>query len=253
MALVVGGWVAFATPAEASKPLPATCTNGWYVNDDEGNLMPTQTQNGLVFDGPSLIHHAASGFFHDAPSDGYFVVKGAVTGNLPLFKMETYYPYSTVNKASGGWWSSKIATGAGSQSSPVPTIAALSGLAPYTGATVLISFGVGYANDSGNKATISAIVFNGHKYDMTCVVTPPHKPVPVPTKTSASPSPSATSPTTATPRPTDTGTPVPVAATGSLPVTGPGVSTFVIAGGVVMLAGAGLFWATRRRRNTFEA
>ena len=179
MGLVVAGFVAFATPAEASVPLDSKCSTGWYVNDDEASLMPDQTEDGLVFDGPSLIHHATDYSLGSAPNNGSFTSKN-VTGVKPLFKMETSAPYSTVNKTSDGkFWSSKVPAGTdGAQDNPVSSLADLVGKWNYTSSTRVSTFGVGYANDTGNKATVTSITFGSKTYDMTC------KPKPTPTATS---------------------------------------------------------------------
>jgi hypothetical protein len=157
-----------ATAATAPKTT-LDCLPGWYVNPDETNLLPVQQPDGLLFDGPSLIHHAASGKLTAAAGDGTFTVDGGPVGALPLFKFETSAPYSTINKTVDGlYWSSKIPTGVGSQSSPT-TLATLAGTAPYTSDTTLLSFGVGYANDKGSKVVVTVLIYNEHKYSFACV------------------------------------------------------------------------------------
>jgi hypothetical protein len=244
--------VAVAAPAQATEPgatVPAICDKAWYVNPDETALLPKQTEDGLLFDGPSLIHHAASGSLATAPGDGSFTVTGDVTGSKPLFKLETSSPYSTVNKTTSGYWSSKIATGPGSQAAPADTLAALAALAPYTEATTLHSFGVGYANDAGNKALVTSVTFGGKSYDLSCTPKPEKTP-------SASPTATAThaAPTTHKPAPHPSGaSAAAVAGLGGLPLTGPGVGVFAGVGALVLLVGAGLVWAARRRRTRFTA
>jgi LPXTG-motif cell wall-anchored protein len=176
-----------ATAAD-TIPVSSKCHVGWYVNADEGDLLPEQVETGFLFDGPSLVHHATKELYllKDTPTNGSFVAEVQV-GVRPLFKMETTAPYSTINKTTAGkFWSSKILTGPGSQALPVATIAELAAIAPYTEATKVYSFGVGYAKDIGNKAVVSSIKFGTTEYILAC------KPKP---SASASPSVSSTSPT----------------------------------------------------------
>lgn len=193
---------AMGTPSYQPAPCCTTAPE-WYVNDDETALKPTQQPLGLLFDGPSLIHHAVAPVaLASAPTDGAFGGH-LFHGSMPLFKMETHLPYSTINKMAGGYWSSKIVSGAGSQSMPLATLAEFVGKATsnggYTEATVIYSFGVGYANDTGNKALVSWVSYGGHKYDLKCP-----KPSPSPSLSSASPTPS---PSVASPTPTQAESP----------------------------------------------
>ena len=202
----VGTSTASATP-------PATtirCLPGWYVNLDEAKLLPVSQVDGLLFDGPSLIHHVTSGALADAALDGSFTVSGAIVGAKPLFKLETGTPYSTINKtADGKYWSSKIPSGVGSQASPT-TLALLATTTPYNKNTTVVSFGVGYANDAGNKALVTSVTYAGKKYSLLCC---PPKPTHTSTPTST---PSTTVPTTTVTR---TSTPAP--STINVPVTPP--------------------------------
>ena len=214
------GNVGRAAEVPSQQPAPCCITAPeWYVNSDETALKPTQQPFGLLFDGPSLIHHAVTPVaLADAPTDGAFGGH-LFHGSMPLFKMETTAPYSTINKTAGGkFWSSKIASGDGSQSMPLDTIAALVGKWNYTADTKVYSFGVGYANDSGNQALVSWISFGGHKYGLAC-------PKPSPSPSASSPSPSVSpstspsvTPTTPSPQPT---TPSPDATTPAVPTTEP--------------------------------
>jgi hypothetical protein len=231
-----------ATP---DVPVRAICDKAWYVNPDESALKPQQIDDGLLFAGPSLIHHATGGPFTSAADDGAFTVTGPVVGVKPLFKLETTSPYSTVNKTAAGYWSSKIATGDGSQAAPV-TLAKLATLAPYGETTTLLSFGVGYANDTGNKATVSSVTFGGKTYELSCKGKPEATPSATPTPTRPTP-PATRQPA---PRPSNSHA-VAAGAGGSLPVTGPGVGMAVGVGAVVVLAGIALF-IVGRRRTRFE-
>jgi hypothetical protein len=182
--------VAYANTHTAGGAGHARCNADWYVNPDEAALKPKQLRSGLLFDGPSLIHHkpAAAYTLKNVPANGAFAAH-VYAGARPLFKMETSNPYSTINKSpTGKWWSSKIAASEpGGQSSPVDSPADLIGKFTYTEATTVVSFGLGYGNDTGNKALVSSVSFGGQTYRLACR---PHHP-------------------TATPTPTDTGTPTP--------------------------------------------
>lgn len=230
IALGLGFFVAliYGHPASATerptRPAPCCVNADWYVNPDETTLKPQQFPDGMLFDGPSLIHHhvAPPVALSAAPLDGAFGAH-VFHGVAPLFKMETATPYSTINKtAAGKYWSSKIATGAGSQSMPLATLSGFVGLWNYTSSTVIYSFGVGYANDQGNKAFVSWVSFGGHKYSLGCPhspspsasatpsATPTSTPSTTPTATpSATPPPTTPGPTATTPGPTPTGSIVP--------------------------------------------
>lgn len=234
LALVVtAAPVAFVAPAHAATdpqpaPIESNCLTGWYVNPDENgdgdpagddtDLRPTQQVDGLLFDGPSLMHHATSYTLESVPTDGSFVANVSV-GVAPLFKMETLNQYSTINKtADGKYWSSKItATDPGGQNNPVATPADLIGLwSGYTTSTQVFSFGVGYANDAGNTALVSSITFAGTTYDLTC-------------------------------EPTPAGTSAP-AAKPQLPTTGSSLTWLIYAGAGLVILGAVVALLARRRR-----
>ena len=191
------------------------CNADWYVNPDETALKPKQLPRGLLFDGPSLIHHKTSGYtLKNVPTNGTFAAH-VYAGARPLFKMETSNPYSTINKsATGKWWSSKIAASElGGQSNPVDSPADLIGKYTYTETTTVASFGVGYGNDTGNKALVTAIRFGSHFYSLACR---PHHPKPTPT-----PSTSDTGTPTPTPSESTPGeAPAPTPVNSDLPVTG---------------------------------
>ena len=227
-ALALPSVVQGAVP-QGAHVVKSNCTTDWYVNADELDLLPVQTPAGFVFDGPSLVHRllAVPVPLATAPLNGAFTAT-LETGVMPLFKMETTAPYSTINKTPDGkFWSSKIASGLGSQAQPMDTIAALGTQAPYTIDSKVYSFGVGYANDKGNKAVVTSVTFGASKFDLTCVPKP---------SASASVSPSVSV------RPTS---PAPVA---SLPVTGTETWKIVLAGLLVLGAGVALVVVARRRR-----
>lgn len=221
------------------------CVRGWYVNADEGDLLPEQVDKGFLFDGPSLVHHSTNFTLSTLPTDGVFVAD-VQAGVAPLFKLETAPPaYSTINKtAAGKWWSSKIAAGdPGGQSNPVNTPGDLVGKWSYVADTKIFSFGVGYANDAGNKAVVSSITFNETTYDLTCCP----EPEPTPSAT-VSPSPSVTATAAATASPTATAVIEATAVAVMLPVTGSGLTPLVLVGiGLVVLGGAMLLLIRRRQ------
>lgn len=242
------GILLLASPAYAENdtfPVKSNCNTGWYVNGDEEKLLPAQQNGGFMFDGPSLVHHATGPFtLATVPTDGSFTTFGPVTGNKPLFKMEsrildasgTYVSgtYSTINKTGAGkYWSSKIASGPGSQGDPVGSPADLVGKwSGYTADTTVFSFGVGYANDTGNKALVNTVTFNKTVYHLQC-------------RPSPSPSLSASSSHSASPS----------AAVVTLPVTGSTFNTIAAVGsGVTLLAvGGALVFLARRRRTEFRS
>lgn len=226
VALVGGGvsWAATPDSASATTGYPTrVCNTKWYVNPDEGALKPhQQTTQGLVFDGPSLIHfHANVTLGHAANYSAYFSAH-VVHGAAPLLKLETS-PYSTINKGAGGWWSTKIASGPGSQNSPVAHLGDLIGKWNYTASTTIVSYGVGYANDQGNKAIVSFVRFGPYAQSLKCVVRPSHPKPPYshtpkpPVTHSPTPRTSAPLPSTST-APGEAPAPTPVKS--DLPVTG---------------------------------
>jgi hypothetical protein len=236
--------VVLAVPASASAHTAtqqtgdAKCNADWYVNPDETALMPKQLRQGLLFDGPSLIHHQTSGYtLKTVPANGAFA-DHVYAGVAPLFKMETSSPYSTINRsATGKWWSSKIpAASPGGQSDPVDSPADLIGKFTYTDATTVISFGVGYGNDTGNKALVTAVRFGEHRYSLACE---PH-PHPTPSDTPTAPS-------------GDGGSSTPTTVPSGAPETGDGSAgggnvALMAAGGLVIALGAGSGLMLWRRR-----
>jgi hypothetical protein len=205
--------VAYASTHTAGGGGSAKCNADWYVNPDETALKPKQLPQGLLFDGPSLIHHKSSAYtLKNVPTNGAFAAH-VYAGARPLFKMETSNPYSTINKsATGKWWSSKIAASdPGGQSDPVDSPADLIGKFTYTEATTVASFGVGYGNDTGNKALVVAVSFGGHVYRLSC--RPKHHPTPTPTPTDTgtpTPTPSASTSPGEAPAPTPVNSDLPV-------------------------------------------
>lgn len=262
--------VVWLTPAAAqadSSPIPveSKCNTGWYVNPDEGAFLPEQTEAGLKFEGKDLVHHATAPLDFtdfDKTTKGFV----ATTPGKVVFKAETSGPYGNiVINADGKLWSTAFKPEAvGGQNQPVDKAADLIGKPdsmkpgkdPYTSASRVVTFGVGYWVEDGDTV-VSSITFHGHTYSLTC------KPKPSPSTSSPTATPTTTRPTTspATTAPPTSGTPVPPAqgddggtsAGDGLPVTGPGVA-WLIGGAAFLVAGGGvLFLAARHRRTRFQA
>jgi LPXTG-motif cell wall-anchored protein len=257
LTLALTGLVVALAPAHATT-LPAACNTGWYVNPDETALKPVQQQTGFLFDGPSLIHHATTGALSHAATDGSFVAT-VRTGVAPLFKFETSKPYSTINKTSAGlYWSSKIASGDGSQAAPV-SLTKLATLAPYTAETVLISFGVGYANDTGNSALVVSVTYAGHVYLLGCKpsVPPTTTTTAPPTTTKTTAPPTSTSSAIVLPpssAPSVTAPPVTYVSANRAALASTGASIepgWLVLGAVVLLAAGGtaLLFVRRKSRS----
>jgi hypothetical protein len=244
--VVAVAMLAVAPAASASAPPSGTtkCNADWYVNDDEAALKPKQFPGGLLFENASLIHHkpAATYTLAHVPSSGFHA--RLHKGVLPLFKLETSNPYSTVNKtADGKWWSSKIPSGEGSQNQPVSSPADLVGKGPYTADTTILSFGVGYATDVGNEALVTSVRF-GRTYSLACKPRGHHSPTPTPSDTATAPG-------------GDGGSSTPTGMPSGAPQTGDGASSgggnvALMASGagiVVVGAGGGLLLWRRRSQN----
>jgi hypothetical protein len=226
----------------------AKCNADWYVNPDETALKPKQLRSGLLFDGPSLIHHKTSGYtLKNVPTNGSFTAH-VYAGARPLFKLETSNPYSTINKGAGGWWSSKIAASElGGQNQPVDSPADLIGKYTYTETTTVASFGVGYGNDTSNKALVASVRFGSHFYSLACR---PHQGHPTPTP----PATSTPTPTPTSTSPSGDGGGTPTSVPSGAPQTGDGSSggantALMAAGGLVVLLGGGTGLLMWRRRN----
>jgi len=191
LGLALMGAPAYATETDAHAVKNSEkCPNasGWYTNPDEGDDVPTQKADGFLFEGKDLIHRSVTPQDLADVKAGSFVAVG--TADKVVFKMETTAPYSTiVQTPDGKFWSSKVPAGKGSQSAPVAhvidltdaDVVALPGKT-YTGATKVVTFGVGYWTESGSTL-VKSISFHGHTHALSC------KPV-------ASPSTSSSSPTT---------------------------------------------------------
>jgi hypothetical protein len=183
------GSLLIASPAHATEnvlPVATKCSSqsGWYVNPDEGDLLPTAQADGFLFEGKDLVHHQVSTPLALADVHG-----GTFVASMPgkvVFKMETTNPYSTiVQNVDGKFWSSRLALDApGGQNNPVSTVTDMIGSATktgnpkYTDDTKIVTFGVGYWDESGSTV-VHSMKFHGVNYDLTCA--PPSKPVVTPT------------------------------------------------------------------------
>lgn len=262
--LVAAPALATETPTPAETPR-TSCpgVTGWRVNPDEGGLKPLLDEKGVHF---TLANNNGKGLLKRDIDPVKIVELPALTmsvnvktGVAPLIKAETSNPYSTINFLSDGtMWRTGLSTGPGSQSAPVAdrgTLATLAGdtaAKDYTAATRVVTVGFGYANDTGNAATVTKFSMGHKTWSLKC------KPEPTPTAT-----PTAT-PTTppATAEPTGEPTDGPTGAPGPgdkprLPQTGFNAGDAAKLGGGVLLLGAVLaVWATwynRRRRPSFKA
>jgi LPXTG-motif cell wall-anchored protein len=269
-AIAIAAALAVPAAAQANVPITSDCVSGAYVSDDENgdgqppsdtvDLRPTQTAEGFLFDGPSIVHFAVTPMaLADVPT-GHLTTVGDVTGSAPLFKMETsnggspVNGYSTINvTGSGSVWSSKIpASSLGGQSNPVEHVSELAGKwSGYTADTKVTTIGAGYANDPGNKATVSAIAWNGKTYDLTCQPGGDESSPATPKPSSATPKPSTSSSHPA--GAIATTTPASGGAAAGLPVTGSRTAVVASIGALLLIAGAGAFVLARRRRMQFKA
>lgn len=278
LALTFGLSVGVATIASATGSENATrfagCVNlaDWYVNEDETDRKPEPTTTGLKFSGTDLVHHAADVKLADL-DPGSFIASPA-PDQASFFSVEvrnTGGAYGTL-RWDGDKWS--ITIGAGTGPDGVATDGTFSGTDPVslltgkvtkwgafdTETAKVVSFGVGYTkNPAGTVDTVvSRVVFGGHIYGLSC----PKPGDPTTQPTTASPSASSSKPATkpTTIKPSSSGSAAPGGAgitSGtagpSLPVTGPSIGLLLTAGGIAVIAGAGLLIAARRRKVDLSA
>lgn len=267
LALLAAPAAAQADPGKI--PVASDCNTGWFVNQDEGDYLPEQKPDGFAFAGKDLVHHDTALLDFDAVDKTSKSFVATEAGKV-VFKMETGGdgPYSTiVVEPTGKVWSTAFKPEAvGGISNPVDKLTDLigkpdamkAGKVPYTAASRVKTFGVGYYTETGTTV-VSAVTFHGHTYSLKCA------PKPSPSTSSPTATPTATKPTTtpATTRPptSPTSSPVPGAGTGDggtstgegLPVTGSSAGVLAAWASAVLLIGAGLFVLARRRRNRFVA
>lgn len=256
--LVAGALVALPLmltgPASATTtdgPSYETCPNlsGWYVNNDESSDKPAPTADGLLFENKDLIHHATD------PIDlaDMDKVTGSFVATKPgkvLFKVETSAPYSSIiTDADGKFWSTAMTYDQeGGQGHPVAKYSDLlgkptkPGKPPYTSATNVVTFGIGYAVAEGDTV-VKSITFHGKTYPLTCAA-------PTQAPTTKTPTPKATSASPVAGGIHSSSSPAP---TVTLPLTSsetdPHTINWIVWVGVGMFAiGVGAVWATRARR-----
>jgi LPXTG-motif cell wall-anchored protein len=229
---------AAATPSTPPGPSFETCANlkGWYVNPDEASRRPIPTEAGLKFVGNDLVHHGATGNI-EGLSPGSFVAS-------PAPDQPSFFSVEVINADGTGYatlrWNtvtSKWNMTTGGQFYENASASALVDMPAVKKSHNLLSFGVGYTNSPPGTVdtVVSSVMFRDVKYDLTC------KPKP-----SASPSKSAL--------PSNSSAPavVPAGNQATLPITGSKVPAIVGAGVLLILAGALLAYAVRRRRTEFR-
>lgn len=254
--------VAIPGTAQATTPGPSfqTCKNlaGWYANPDEQSDLPTPTVDGLKFEGKDLIHHATDPLdFTDFDKTGKSFE--ATAAGKVVFKAETSGPYSTiVINADGKIWSTAFKYEAvGGQGNPVAKAEDLigkpdsmkPGKVPYTAASRIVTFGVGYRVEE-DSTVVSSISFHGTKYPLICK-TATAGPTATPTKTPIKPTPSKAA--TSRPATTPAGAIGGGDGAGGLPVTGVNVPMIAGGGALILLSGGALLFLVRRRKVDFSA
>lgn len=247
------------TPAFTKTVTACTSATKTFQNSDERTRKPVQTPGGLKFAPTDLIHitdifpvtSLHPGSFHafpapDQPSFFSVELADATTGAYGTLRWNT-----TTHK-----WeitTSGPAAGQFAFTSPADVIGVVTKWGAFTGATKVITFGVGYTVSPPGTVvtTVSFIHFNGHTYDLRCkpvIVT--HSPSPSPSQsTSAAPSPSASSSPSKseTVAPTTSSTPT----AGALAVTGAPTGLIVVLGaGLLLLGGVSLLALRRKTRFT---
>lgn len=221
-----------ALPASATEPVMVVsdCLTDWYVNPDEGGAdenqgdrRPEQTEDGLMFSGNMLVHHAPENDILLADVEpGIFVADPAPSLNS-FFSVEVGAPGYATLRWDGTQWN---VGGTDKYSIDPSTFVGVKGL---TEASHVLSFGVGYVNtpNNGTETIVSSVTFAGVTYDLTC------SPEPEPTETTTEPA-----------------TPTPTTAAATLPVTGASTTgVVVLAAGMIVLGTAAILVARRRRRD----
>lgn len=263
VAILMPALPASATPTipDGGLPVQSSCLHAdWYVNPDEADRLPTQTETGLEFDGADLVHRAIEKPLAELTPGTYVATPDP--DQPSFFSVEVRNSagaYGTLRWNLTGPDANKwtIVIGAGTGPDGAATDGTFTDANPVTLLTgkitkwgafdaapvKVISFGVGYTkNPPGTvKTIVTSVTFGGATYGLACQ--PEEEPSPDPTGTpTPSPSPSA-SETTAPP----------VAAGPSLPVTGSGFPWgLVIAGAVVLAVGVMLVFAGAKERHRIE-
>lgn len=229
--------IPLATQAAVDPANPCNI-QGWYVNSDEGDRVPERKLEGFEFENTDLIHHATN-FPLRFLQPGWYAASS--TPSQPsFFSVEVRDPttdaYGTLRwNRSGpnvGKW--QITIGAATPPDPTVTVGTfvdadpvallkdkVTKWGPFTSATRVVSFGVGYTKDPPGivKTTVSAVNFQGRVYTFKCQK--PVDPSPSPstsTSTSSSPSPSSS------PTASGSSSSTPSATTSSSPSSSPSAS-----------------------------
>jgi LPXTG-motif cell wall-anchored protein len=276
--------VALALPSQATTtaaPSFESCANlkGWYANPDEQAFLPEPTAAGLKFEGKDLIHHGLATPIDFADMDKVAYSFDDTTAGKVVFKVETSAPYSTiVTNADGKIWSTAMTYDqVGGQGNPVAKYTDLLGVpvkpgkVPFTGASRVATFGVGYWVEEGSTV-VSSITFHGTTYPLTCP--PPASPsasASTSASASASAKPSASASTSPSVRPSPSRSAIPSASpstppvltpptddeqtpvAGNLPLTGDSPGRMFLLAAVALgsiAVGAGLWILARRRRTS---
>lgn len=218
-----------------SIPVVSDCLQGWYVNPDEGGAdenqgdrRPTSTEDGLVFVGNQLVHHSpGADILLGDLKPGTFVADPAPSLET-FFSVEVGGPgYATLR-----WSPTRNMWNVGGTDIWNADPSTFVGTKNLSAESHVLSFGVGYVNtpNNGTETTVSSVTFAGNTYDLTCK--PQDKPAPTETETTTPPAPD---PSSSSEVPT-------------LPVTGAPVGDVLTAGLVLVAAGIGALWYSRRRQ-----
>lgn len=251
VALAAGGMtLAVAQPALATETPTCPMPTGWYANADEQDRLPTPVTGGLEFSGNDLIHHATTGEV-ETLSPGLFTAAPA-PDQASFFSVEVSGSdggYGTLrwNVDTGKW---NLTTGGQFYENVLAS--ALVDMPPVHRSHHVVSFGVGYTNSPPGTVTttVKSVAFGGHTYDLACKTASPS-----PSASSASPTPKPSQSATPSHSPSTTAGPVATATSpgdaGGLPVTGPNLWVFALAGVAFLFAGVGAVLLSQRHRRTF--
>lgn len=201
VALITGVVVAaslLTMPASADDELPAgaipvnrNCNTDWYVNHDEGDRKPSQTDDGLVFKADQLVHHAPAKDITLADLEPGSFEATPPPSLSSFFSVEVRNPdgtgYATLryDTADSKW-------NIGGTSVREADASDIIGKTTARGQVIqpdakVASFGVGYtANpNNGTKTTVTSVEFGGDTYPLAC--TPKPTPTVTVTKTTSPP------------------------------------------------------------------
>lgn len=190
LVLGVAGAVVFgvhAAQATGDVPVASVCNTGWYVNHDEAERKPTQTEAGLEFKVSDLVHRKADLLLADL-TPGTFVADPA-PDQSSFFSVEVRDDkgnYGTLRWNGASW---VIVIGAGGTATAgtftdANPVTLLTGKRSKWGsedfnlaATKVVSFGVGYTlNPPGTvKTTVKSVTFAGTTYKLDCPTKPEDK------------------------------------------------------------------------------